>query len=245
MNWCTGISSTAVTPRSLEVLDDRLAGQARVGAAQVLGHVGVAHGEALDVGLVDDRLVPGDAGRPVVAPVEERVDHDRPGHERRAVGRVGGAVGTAVGCEVERRVVPLHLALDRLGVGVDQQLGRVGPQALLGLPRAVHPEAVALARLHPRHVAVVDEGGDLREDEPLLGAVVVEQAELDLLGDLGEQREVRAVAVVGRPQRERLAGPEVHGRSSLGGRSRSLSEPAAGPGRVRPDAAASVGPGSG
>ena len=61
-NWCTGISSTAVTPSCREVVDHRLARQAGVGAPLLVGHVGVAHGEALDVGLVDDRLVPRDAG---------------------------------------------------------------------------------------------------------------------------------------------------------------------------------------
>jgi hypothetical protein len=43
-------------------------------------------GQALDVGLVDDRVVhPGDPAA-VVAPVEERVAGRRPGHVRRAVG---------------------------------------------------------------------------------------------------------------------------------------------------------------
>ena len=93
-------------------------------------------------GSRDDRLVPRDVGRPVVAPVEERVDHDRAGHRGCAVHRIGRAVGTFVGSEVEGPA-PLPspgLARHGLGVGVDQQLGRVGPEALLRLPRAVHPE---------------------------------------------------------------------------------------------------------
>ena len=61
---CTGSSSTAVTPRSDQVGDGRLVAQAGVGAAQLGRHPGVAHGEALDVHLVDDRVrVPAPAGR--------------------------------------------------------------------------------------------------------------------------------------------------------------------------------------
>ena len=58
----------------LEVLDRRLRGQAGVGAAQVLAHAGVAHREALDVRLVDHRLVHRRVRRPVVLPVEAVVD---------------------------------------------------------------------------------------------------------------------------------------------------------------------------
>ena len=76
-NWCTGISSTAVTPSCWKW--SIIAGCARpgVGAAHVRRDVRVAHRHALDVRLVDHRLVVGDAQRPVVGPVEERVDHHR------------------------------------------------------------------------------------------------------------------------------------------------------------------------
>ena len=45
------------------------------------------------------------------------------------------------------------------------------------------------------------EGVDLLERDPLLAAVVVEEAELDPLGDLGEEREVGPGAVVGGAER--------------------------------------------
>ena len=47
-----------------------------------------------------------------------------------------------------------------------------------------------------------------------LVAVVVEEAELDPLGVLGEEREVRAVPVPRRAERERLAGPDLHSAAS-------------------------------
>ena len=45
-----------------EVLDRRLGGQPGVGAAELLGHAGMQLREALDVDLVDERLVPGRPG---------------------------------------------------------------------------------------------------------------------------------------------------------------------------------------
>jgi hypothetical protein len=151
-------------------------------------------GETLDVCLVDDGLVVGDARRPVVGPVEERVDHHALAHVRRGV--VVVALVRVAELVAEQRLVPVHLAGHGLGVRVEQQLVRVAAQPLTRVVGAVDAVAVLLAGHHAGHVAVVDEPVHLGEPDPGLGAVVVEQAELDLLGDLGEQREVGPRAVV-------------------------------------------------
>ncbi len=52
-----------------------------------------------------------------------------------------------------------------------------------------------------------DEAVDLGQRQPGLGAVGVEQAQLDAFGGLAEHREVGAGAVVGGPERIGLAGP--------------------------------------
>ena len=67
------------------------------------------------------------------------------------------------------------------------------------------------------HEAVPDEAVDLGQRDPGLGAVGVEQAQLDPLGDLAEHREVGARAVVGRAQRIRLTRPHFTGGSGSGG----------------------------
>ena len=64
----------------LEVGDHRRRGEPGVGAAQLRRQVRVAGGEPLDVQLVDDRVVEGDVGAAVVAPVESAVDDDPLGH---------------------------------------------------------------------------------------------------------------------------------------------------------------------
>ena len=58
-------------------------------------------------------------------------------------------------------------------------------------------------------LAVPDERVDLFEEDALFGAVVVEEAQLDLLGGFAEQGEVGALTVEGRAERIGGAGPDV------------------------------------
>ena len=61
--WCTGSSSTAVTPSDFRYAIAVLAREAAVRAAQVLAHAVAPLREALHVHLVDHRLVPRGRGR--------------------------------------------------------------------------------------------------------------------------------------------------------------------------------------
>src|SRR5262249_5807135 len=97
---------------------------------------------------------------------------------------------------------------------VDQELRRVEPLAGLRLVRAVDAVAVPLAGPDAGQVAVPVEDGAVDHLDDLLAVVLVEQAELDALGVLGEEREVRALAVPHRPERERPAGPDLPQRRS-------------------------------
>ena len=179
-----------------------------VRAAQVLGDVGVQLGHALDVRLVDDALVVGDLWRPVALPVEEGVDHDAERHVGRGVvvvARVLVAEGVA-----EEALVPVDLAGRRLRVGVEQKLGGVAAQPLGRVPGAVDAVAVALTGLHGRQVAVPDQGVDLGHLDPGLRAVLVEEAQLDPLGDLAEEREVGPAPVERRAQGVGAPRPDLH-----------------------------------
>ena len=193
-----------------QVLDGRVGGEAGVGAAQILAHAGMPLREALDVQLVDDGLVPRGLERPVALPVEAGVDDDAAGHRDRVVGLVRHLAPVRPGRPVREGVrgLPAHAAVDRLGVGIEQQLGGVEAVSALGCVGAVHAQAVALARADAGEVAVPVEGRPLRQLDALFAVVVVEQAELDPLRMLGEDREVRAAAVPSRTQRERTARPD-------------------------------------
>ena len=111
----------------LQVRDDGRVRQAQVGPALLVGDDRVLLGQPPDVRLVDDGLVVGGPRRPVQAPVEERGGHHRARDVRAGVGVVAPVrVPEVVG---EHRLAPLDGAVDRLGVRVEQQLGRVAPLA--------------------------------------------------------------------------------------------------------------------
>ncbi len=199
-------------PELGQVFDDRRVGEGRVGAAQLLGEPRVTHGQALDVGLVDHRVVVLGARRAVVAPVEVRVDHHR-GHGVRRRVQVVAPLGRA-------EVVAVHLLAppdrpaDRLRVRVEQQLRGVAAQPASGVVRAVHPEPVPLSRHHARHVRVPHERVALAQFHRRLRAVVVQQTQLYSVRGLREDREVGSGAVIGGAERIRLSRPDLHGYDS-------------------------------
>jgi hypothetical protein len=125
-----------------------------------------------------------------------------------ALGRVGEVVG-------EERLVVGDLPVDRLGVGVEEQLARVAAVAIGWVEGAVDAEAVALPGLEAGQVAVPDEAVDLGHGDALLGEGAVGgsssmRQSSTALGDLGEDGEVDAAAVVGRPQGVCRARPDLH-----------------------------------
>ena len=66
--------------------------------------------------------------------------------------------------------------------------------AVPGVPRAVHPVAVSLPGTDPLDLPVPDVVRDLRQRHPALGAVVVEQAQVNRLA-AAEDRERRPCVV--------------------------------------------------
>ena len=106
-------------PDPPEMLDHRRVGQAGVRAAHVLRDARVPRRHPLDVTLVDHRLVERDPQRPVVGPVEERIDH----HGLLANGAESGVLAES-GRRTGRRTAPRSTRSpgDRLGVRVEQQL---------------------------------------------------------------------------------------------------------------------------
>ena len=188
-----------------QVRDDRRVGQAEVGPALLLGHHRVFLGQAADMRLVDHGLVVGRARRPLPVPFEVRVDHHRARHVRRGVGVVAPVLmAERVG---EHGLAPADVALDGLGVRVEQQLVRVAAMPGGRIVGSVHPVTVTLAGADAGQVPVPHEPVHLVQVDPAFCAVVVEQAQLDSLGYLGEQPEVGSGPVIGRPQRIAVARP--------------------------------------
>ena len=201
-------------PEALQVRDHRRVGQPGVGAALCRRDLRMAQGQPAHMRLVDDRLVVRGLRGPVVAPVEERVDDHVLRHVQRAVGRVAlPGVGKLV---VEQGLVPADVALDRLAIRVEQQLGTVAAQPALRIMGSVHAVAIPLPRGDTGQVAVPYEAVDLGQLDPGLAeraasvAGLVEQAELYTFGDLGEKGEVRAPSVPCRTKRVWRSRPDTH-----------------------------------
>ncbi len=193
----------------LQVVDHGRGRQAGVGAAELLGDARVQLRQALHVRLVHHRVVPPAVGPALGGPVEEGVDHDRLRHEGSAVGLLHDVIAAADGVGEDRRV-PVDLAVDCLGVRIEQELVRVAPVPLGGVVGTVHAVPVPLPGTNVQQVAVPPGPGLLRKRDPRLLAVLIEQAEVDALRHVGEDREVGAGTVEGGPQREGLAGPDGH-----------------------------------
>src|ERR1700730_1551224 len=167
-------------------------------------------GEAPDVDLVDDRLVPGGSQAAVVLPHEPGVDDHRLGHVAAAVRGVLDqvVVPQLVG---EDRLFPVDVPGDGLGVRIQDQLGGVGAHAQGRLVGTVDPVAVELAGPDVGQVAVPAEGRLLGQIEPRLLATAVEEAELHPLRHLGEEGEVGPGSIKAGPERVRLPRPYLHG----------------------------------
>src|SRR3546814_17943236 len=105
-------------------------------------------------------------------------------------------------------IAPAELAVERLGIGVHQQLVRVEPVAGLRIVGAMHAVAVEHVRLPVRPVAMPDLVRLLRQGDPfrLLEAGPVEQAELHPPGVGGEEGEVAALTAPACAPRDGAAG---------------------------------------
>jgi hypothetical protein len=117
------------------------------------------------VELVEHGLGPGPVEPHVALPVERVVDHDGAWDRGRGVAVVGQLLVIRRIAE-DARPVEADRAVDRLRVGVDQELGgveAVAPRRLVGALDAV---AVALSGADVRQVAVPVEGGALGQRVP-------------------------------------------------------------------------------
>ena len=205
-----------------QVLDHGGVADRGVGPADVLGNAGMQLREPLDVRLVEHRVVVAVARGAIFLPLEERIRHDRlhdmrGGVLRVALLRVSERIREARGRPVDRPFVGL-------GVGIQQELAGIAAMAVRRVVGPVHAIAVALPGLGAREIGVPDERVLLGHRDARLRAVTVEQAELDALRDLREEREIRPRAVVARAERIRDAGPDLHAAPRVGNRARQQQE---------------------
>ncbi len=175
--------------------------------------------------MVSSHATSGCAARFVVAPDGER--HHRLRHQRGVVAAVERQVRPgAVELKAVVQIAGDQLSRDLPGIGIEQQLVGIEAVPLVGLVRPVDAIAVVLPCGDVGEMPVPHVAGSLRQrDARELAAVrAVEQAQLDLFGVRGEQREVGPATVDGRAQRMRRAGREPHASAPAPDRSPPAAE---------------------
>ena len=177
----------------LKVLDHGRMRKTGIRAAQLFLHIWMTASHSLHVRFIDDRFVQWGFGGPVIAPLEIRVVHHRSENVRSAVGGVDGALVA----ELVRVAgwVPPDLSFYCAGVWIQQKLAWVAPGASLGRIWTSDAVPIALAGLDVGHVGVPRERVDLLQGHSTFLSLVVEQTEVDRLGDLAVQSKVRSGAV--------------------------------------------------
>ncbi len=165
----------------------------------------MAHGVATHMGLIEHGALPRHVGAALLAPGKRRVDHPAFRHERRAVALVERQIGVRRAERVaEQRRVPLQLADDLAGVGIEQQLVGVEAVAFGRRVRAMHAVAIDLARPRIGQITVPDLIGVFRQLDALdlAATATLEQAQLDLGGVCRKQREIDAEPIPGGAERK-------------------------------------------
>ena len=145
----------------------------------------------------------------VAGPIEMGLMHHSARHERGAVD-IAALIRTFVEFVGKSGLVPPHRPVNRLGVWIEQQLGRIAALAVFRVPGPVHPIGVKLTGFHGRKVTVPAITGHLGQVDARFIVVVIEQAQFHTLGTLGKQGKVRSRAVINGSQRIGLPGPDFH-----------------------------------
>jgi hypothetical protein len=195
-------------PDAVQVVDDHRMRQTGIGPAQLYRNVGMAHRQSPHVCLVDHRLVIRPAWRAIDAPVEVGIDHHAFGEVRR---RVGGVDRVRVSPLVpEQRFIPGHRPVDRFGVWIQEQLGRIAAQPRRRVMRTVHTVGIPLPRADAGQITVPNKSVNLWQLDLPLTARLIEQTQHHAIRDLGEHREIRASAVIGSTKWVSISRPHLH-----------------------------------
>src|SRR5690348_2903566 len=114
------------------------------------------------MGFVNDRFVPGDSGRFIVAPIEAALHDHANGSKGGTVAFIEREVLGLVPYNVaKQRIIPSELAADGPGIWVEQEFVRVEAESFFRFIRAVDTVSIKLARSHLRQVDMPNAVGPL------------------------------------------------------------------------------------
>src|SRR5215813_184636 len=163
--------------QTLEMIDHRRCRKAAICTAPSGRHILAKLSQSLDVGFVDDRVLPGDRRSTFFAPCERFIDDHALWYSTSVVAPVERKVGArAAGAIAKMCVAPDEASGELPSIGIDEQLVRIEAKSALGLIRAMDPVTVELSRHDIVKVTVPDVLCALRQREALdlTAAVAVE-----------------------------------------------------------------------
>src|SRR4051794_18497682 len=180
----------------------------------------------LDIGVLDRDAThlqfyyycffPWGLGAPILTPGEGGFDHPALRNVARIVATAKRQVPPRTSEPITKyRVGPTEPPLQRLGVGVDQQLVRIEPMPVRRIEGPVNTISVKQVRASVRQIGVPDLVGIFRKHDArlFLEAGAIEQAKLDPFGMRRKNRKVHTLAVPSGPERVRATRPDLPRRS--------------------------------
>ena len=192
--------------------------KAAVSAARLRRHIAARLRQAFDVRLIEDGVFPRGLRPPLVRPGVRRVHHHGFGHAAGIVAPVEGKVLQSVPGAIARNARRSRRIGRPAACCRDRSDSLFGIEAVAGLRLigAVHAIAVKLAGSDVRKIDVPDVVGAFRHRDALglALALAVEQAQFDLGGIGGKQREIGSAPVPGRTERVGSARRDASVRSS-------------------------------
>ena len=159
-------------------------------------------GKAPDMHFIDDGFTPWAPQWFVLSPGKRLLDDDRLGNQRGIVALVERQISVRMSDGVaEHRIGPAQVAVQGLGVRVDQQLVRIEAVAGLRFIWPAHPKAVELSRSCLREEDVPHLIGTLFNSNGVrffLLVGMIKQTQFHSRRIFRKQREIHAFAIPGR-----------------------------------------------
>src|SRR5690606_22694249 len=129
--------------------------------------------ETLDMQFIDNRFMPGSIGMLVVSPVKAGIDHHRTRHKRCTVALIANVwFIETVGID---SLIPLHLPIDSLGIGIEQQFGWIAELPPVWRPGPMHTVAIALSGFDIRQVTMPAVAGRFWQIDTGLSTLLIKQ----------------------------------------------------------------------
>ena len=170
------------------------------------GNLRVALSEAFYMKFIEDGLMPGGGGSPILSPFKSGIHHGGEGSKCGIIARIKRKILFWIPYPIaEQHIFPLKIPADPLRVRIEKHFMRIKPMAHRWVIRSVNPIPIKLARADPWEIpmpnlATLSRESDTMRFSPRLGRF--KKTDLHTRGMLGKDREVYPSAIPCSPKRK-------------------------------------------